>query len=80
MAFRGEFEITFQSATVSQAQAILSNNGSTGIYTARQLLLAQTNTTGLTTTSNEVLQLSYVSAAATTTSTFYLATIEPVKP
>jgi hypothetical protein len=80
VAFRGEFEITFQSATVSQAQAILSNNGSTGIYTARQLLLAQTNTTGLTTTSNEVLQLSYVSAAATTTSTFYLATIEPVKP
>jgi hypothetical protein len=78
--FRVQFDITFQSASVSQAQAILSNNGSTGIYTAQQLLMAQTNTTGLTTTTNQIVQLSYVSAATSTTSAFYLATIELVKP
>jgi hypothetical protein len=80
VAFRVEFDITFQSTTVSQAQAILNNNGSTGVYTAQQLLMAGTNTTGLTTTANEILQFSYVSAATTTTSTFYLATIQLVKP
>lgn len=80
VAFRVEFDITFQSTSVSQVQGILSNNGSTGIYTAQQLLLAETNTTGLTTTSNEVLQFSYSSAATSTTSTFYFATIELAKP
>ena len=80
VAFRVEFYITFQSTSVSQAQAILSNNGSAGIYTAQQLLMGETNTTGLTTTANEILQFSYSSAATSTTSTFYLATIELVKP
>jgi hypothetical protein len=60
--------------------AILHNNGSTGIYTALQVIMAPANTTGLTTTSNEVLQLSYASAASTTTSTFQTATIELLKP
>jgi hypothetical protein len=80
VAFKVEFEITFQSTSVSQVQAILSNNGATGIYTAQQLLLAETNTTGLTTTGSEILQFSYGSAATSTTSTFYFATIELVKP
>jgi hypothetical protein len=38
------------------------------------------NATGLTTTATEVLQFSYGSAATTTTSTFYAATVELVKP
>jgi hypothetical protein len=65
---------------VAEVTAILHNNGSTGIYTALQNVMTPANTTGLTTTSNEVLQLAYASAATTTTSTFYIATIELVKP
>jgi hypothetical protein len=80
VAFSVEFYITFQSTTVAEVTAILHNNGSTGIYTALQNVMTPANTTGLTTTSNEVLQLAYASAATTTTSTFYIATIELVKP
>ena len=80
VAFSVEFYITFQSTTTAEVTAILHNNGSTGIYTALQIIMAPANTTGLTTTSNEVLQLSYASAASTTTSTFQTATIELLKP
>jgi hypothetical protein len=80
IGFRVQFDITFQSSSVVQVQAMLNNNGAAGVYTALQLLMAQTNTSGLTTTANEILQFSYGSTATTTTSTFYLATIELVKP
>ena len=80
VAFSVEFYITFQSTTVAEVTGILHNNGSTGIYTALHVIMAPANTTGLTTTSNEVLQLSYASAASTTTSTFQTATIELLKP
>jgi hypothetical protein len=80
VAFSVEFYITFQSTTVAEVTGILHNNGSTGIYTALQVIMTPANTTGLTITSNEVLQLAYSSAATTTTSTFYVATIELVKP
>jgi hypothetical protein len=78
--FRVEFIITFQSTTVAEIEAVLQNNGATGIYTAQQAIMNPANATGLTTTSNEVLQFSYGSAASTTTSTFYVAFIELVKP
>ena len=80
VAFSVEFYITFQSTTAAEVTATLHNNGSTGIYTALQIIMAPANTTALTTTSNEVLQLSYASAASTTTSTFQIATIELLKP
>jgi hypothetical protein len=78
--FRVEFIVTFQSTTVAEVTAVLNNNGSTGIYTAQQAIMNPANATGLTTTANEILQFSYGSAATTTTSTFYTATIELVKP
>lgn len=78
--FRVEFIITFQSTTTAELEAVLQNNGATGIYTAQQAIMSPANATGLTTTSNEILQFSYGSAASTTTSTFYVATMELVKP
>lgn len=78
--FRVEFIITFQSTTAAEVTAVLNNNGASGIYSAQQAVMNPANTTGLTTTANEVLQFSYSSAASTTASTFYLATVELVKP
>lgn len=78
--FRIEFIITFQSTTVSEVAGLLNNSGTTGIYTSTINALSPTNTTGLTTTSNEILQFAYGTAATTTTSTFYTAIVELVKP
>jgi len=80
IAFRVEFFVTFQSTMAAETTAIFSNNGATGLYTALQLIMAPTNTTGLTTTGNANLELDYASAASTTTATFDTAIIELVKP
>jgi len=81
ITFSIDFLITFQSTTVSELWGQFFNNGATGIYTAATpVQLAPTNTTGLTTTSNEVLEFCYVSSAGTTSANFSLAEIELVKP
>jgi hypothetical protein len=79
--FSIEFLITFQSTTVAELWGQFFNNGATGIYTAATpVQLAPTNTTGLTTTSNEILEFCYVTSAGTTSANFSLAEIELVKP
>ena len=72
--------VTFQSATVSQVQGFIENATNTGIYTGNGFVGNTTNTTGLTTTSNEILQLSFVSAGSTVSATLNQAFIELVKP
>jgi hypothetical protein len=56
------------------------NTPFTGIYTGNGFVGNITNTTGLTTTSNEVLQLSFVSAGSTVSATLNQAFIELLKP
>jgi len=78
--FRIEFIVTFRGTSVSEVAGVLNNNTNTGIYTGTVGVGGPTNTTGLTTTANEVLQLSYVSGASSTSTIWGLATIELVKP
>lgn len=77
--FFSEFDITFQSTTVAEVAADLSNNGTTGVSNAVGVVAAPVNTTALTTTSQEILSMSFQASAATTTCTFTNATIEVVK-
>ena len=72
--------VTFQSTTASQVQGYLENATNTGIYTGNGFVGNATNTTGLTTTSNEILQLSFVSAGSTVSATLNQAVIELIKP
>ena len=80
VAFRVEFLVTFQSPTVAETTAIFSNNGTSGLYSSSQLIMAPANATGLTTTGNANLELDYAAAASSTTATFDTAIVELVKP
>ena len=77
--FRYEALITFRSASASEYTMSLLNNGATGINVTGSSLATPVISTGLTTTANEILHMSYASAAGTTTSTFQNAIIELVK-
>lgn len=79
--FYVEFLVTFQSTTVTEVQGMIDNNGITGITTTQTPIVgAPTNTTGLVTTSDRKLSLLYISAGATTTSTFQVADITVEQP
>jgi len=77
--FSLEYEVTFRSTSAAQVTGFLWNGGATGISTTAPNAPVPTGTSGLTTTSNEVLQFSGYGAASTTTITFLNATIELVK-
>jgi hypothetical protein len=72
--------VTFQSATVSQAQYRYLQTGTSGLAPQAVTEGAPSQTTGLTTTGNNYLQLSFYTSATTTSANIYLATIELVKP
>jgi hypothetical protein len=79
IAFTAVWLITFRNTTTAETQFWLNNGGNTGIA-ALQSAASVSNTGSLTTTSNQILHVAYVSAATTTTSTFTTAIIELVKP
>jgi hypothetical protein len=56
----------------------LNNNGVTGVSAAAVVAASLTATVALNTTVQNILQLSYVAAASTTTCTFHVAAIEEV--
>ena len=72
--------VTFQSTTVSQAQYRYLQTGASGLAAQAVTEGAPNQTTGLTTTGNNYLQLSFYTSATTTSANIYLATIELVKP
>jgi hypothetical protein len=80
VANRIDYLVVFRSTSSTEVTFTAFNNGSTGCFSSQTSLQAAVNTTGLTTTSNLVLQLSYVSAATTTTYAATNAVIEMVKP
>jgi len=57
----------------------LQNNGTTGVTAASQVVAQTTATVTVNTTVQNIIQLSYVSAATTTTSTFYTGVITLAK-
>ena len=72
--------VTFQSATVAQAQYRYLQTGASGLAAQAVTEGTPNQTTGLTTTGNNYLQLSLATSATTTSANIYLATIELVKP
>src|ERR1039458_509260 len=78
--FAVDMIVTFQSTTVSQAQYAYWQTGASGLTNTATVIGSPNQVTGLTTTGNNYLQLSYYSLAATTGANIYLATIELVKP
>ena len=78
--FAVDMIVTFQSTTVSQAQYAYWQTGASGLTNTATVIGSPNQVTGLTTTGNNYLQLSYYSSAATTGANIYLATIELVKP
>lgn len=66
-------------AGTAAGNGFLLNNGITGISTAAVLVGTSTNAVVVNTTVQNTIQISYVSAAITTTTTFQIATIEIVK-
>jgi hypothetical protein len=56
----------------------LNNNGVTGVSAAAVVAASLTATVAVNTTVQNILQLSYVAAASTTTCTFHVATIQEV--
>ncbi|HTQ58342.1 MAG TPA: hypothetical protein VMI94_27960 [Bryobacteraceae bacterium] len=75
-----EYLVVFRSVSVSEVSLLAINSGSTGCFTSSINFQSALNTAGLTTTNNLVLQLSYVSAATTTTYAATNAVIELIKP
>jgi hypothetical protein len=88
--FRVEMLITFGSVSTSATvMGALTNLGNTGIYIAPGAAMTPASPTGLANTAAEYLDFSYVTSGASCPSTpcatdvvttFYLATIEVVKP
>src|ERR1039457_5467035 len=78
--FAVDMIVTLQSTTVSQAQYAYWQTGASGLTNTATVIGSPNQVTGLTTTGNNYLQLSYYSSAATTGANIYLATIELVKP
>lgn len=80
--FYVEFLVTIRTAGSSGTalgSACLANNGTTGISAAAQVVNQVTATVTVNTTVQNIIQISYVSAATTTTSTFYNAAITLAK-
>lgn len=78
--FRVEFLITFQSTTVIEVSGVLLNNGVTGTANAAVVVAAPVNTIAMSTSVQNILQLSYQTTSnTTTTNTFQTATIEVVR-
>ena len=76
-----EFLVTFNSTTISNSTMQLLNGGTiTGIQNQGINNSSPVQVTGLNTTVSNVLQLSFLTTAATTAMTFNNATIEVVKP
>lgn len=80
--FFAEFIVTIRtsgSSGTALGAANLSNNGITGVSAAAQVVGQVTATVTVNTTVSNIIQVSYVSAATTTTSTFYNAAITLAK-
>ena len=76
-----EFLVTFNSTTISNSSVQMLNGGTiTGIQNQGINNSSPVQVTGLNTTVSNVLQLSFLTTAATTAMTFNNATIEVVKP
>lgn len=70
---------TIGAAGTMAGNGTLTNNGVTGISAAAVVIGTPTSAVAINTTVANTIQVSYISAATTTTSTFQLAAIELVK-
>jgi hypothetical protein len=81
--FQATFYVTIRTTAAGTGTCVgmgsLNNNGVTGISAAADVVSAATTVATLNDSVDNIISLSYVSAATTTTSTFQIALIEVVK-